>query len=590
MNDRIDLVGAFRRRWRVVVVAMLLGVIAGAAYSMTLGHEYVSTSRLYVSVQALSGASGDPLQNSQAAQQRLVSYASLATSTAVTDAVSQQMEMPASDLAGRITVSYPPGTVLLDIAASSTSPESAQQLTAAVDDALQRLVARIETPAGGGSPAATLSVVDPPTSGAVTGTSAGTIVGAGLVGGLVIGLMVLYARERFDHTVRTTDDLVAAVGIDVVDTAVTEREAGKATRSVHTGADNPLAIRSLRSQLQRGSTDRLVVLVTGVGAATGPVADQLARSFVDSAVDTILVRAHLPLDDATAQNMTPGLAEVLAGSAELTDAIVHTPGSYDVLPAGHLTDDAANLLSSDRCDEVIDRLAAERGCVVIDASQLVGSPETAAIARVSAAVVVVVGLETMTVDELRSQLSPLTEMSHGGEQQPRLIAITSRTPRSRRLGSLRGVVGAATGTVRGRTTRVTSERTAATDLGTDSYPVVAAPMESVNSADFAHTPSTATITSDEPVETTEPVETAESVTTAEPVETTESVELDESDHTSPTEGGGSSASATRRIGTGSSYRAPGAPVRRTFPRQVHAGTTPADQKRGTGMRQRWRGL
>ena len=183
--------------------------------------------------------------------------------------------------------------------------------TAAVDDALQRLVARIETPAGGGSPAATSSVVDPPTSGAVTGTSATTIVGAALVGGLVIGLMVLYARERFwTSTVRTTDDLVAAGGIDVVDPAVDEREAGKATRSVHTGADNPVghpfAAFSTATRIDRpprGARHR------GRCPATGPVADQLARSFVDSAVDTILVRAHLPLDDATAQSTTPGLAE-----------------------------------------------------------------------------------------------------------------------------------------------------------------------------------------------------------------------------------------------------------------------------------------
>lgn len=570
MNDRIDLVVAFRRRWRTLVVALLLGAIAGAVYSATSSHDYVSTSRLYVSVQALSGASGDPLQNSQAAQQRLVSYASLATSAAVTDAVSRQLDTSSSDLAGRITASYPPGTVLLDIAASSTSPESAQQLTAAVDDALQRLVARIETPAGGGSPAAALSVVDPPTEGALTGRSASTLIGAGLLAGLVVGLLVAYARERFDHTVRTADDLAEAAGIDVVDPIAVQRKDGDVLDSAHVGAGNSLVIRSVRSQLQLGSTGRLVVLVTGVRAATGPVAEQLSQAFVDSGVDTLLVRAHKPLDDA-AKTVAPGLAEVLTGSAELTDTIAHTAGAYDVLPTGHLTDDAANLLSSQRCVDLIDQLGGQRGCVVIDASHLESSPETAAIARVSTAVVVVVELETITVDELRSHLRPITDMSATDARPPRLMAVPLVPVESRGTGGLRGVVAATIGRIRGRWATDTTARANGQSAERDSYPVVAAPMASGDSGESDHARSTDPHPADAGL--------ADAATTG---DKTSAAGLS-------ADGTGSMSESTRPIGIGPSHRAQGGATGRTMSGQeAHAGTTPVDRTKGIDIGQRWR--
>ncbi|MCK0519971.1 YveK family protein [Williamsia sp. DF01-3] len=145
VNDYVQVV---RRRWAIVVIATLVGALLGGAYAATEEVQYTSTSQLFVAIADQNGS--DPLQAGQAAQQRLVSYASLATGQAVTQGVIDQLNLDETtgDVAGRITVQYPPGTVLLNITTTGDSAAQARELNGAVDDQLQAVVRRLESVPG----------------------------------------------------------------------------------------------------------------------------------------------------------------------------------------------------------------------------------------------------------------------------------------------------------------------------------------------------------------------------------------------------------------------------------------------------------
>ncbi|MDF2829621.1 MAG: ywqD, partial [Mycobacterium sp.] len=77
-----DYLRAFRRFWWLVLVAVLVGAGVGYATTLFSTPEYQSTARLFVTTQ--SGTSvGDAYQNNLFSQERVVSYAGLATSEQV---------------------------------------------------------------------------------------------------------------------------------------------------------------------------------------------------------------------------------------------------------------------------------------------------------------------------------------------------------------------------------------------------------------------------------------------------------------------------------------------------------------------------
>ena len=84
-----------------------------------------------------SGTSvGDAYQNNLFSQERVVSYAGLATSEQVAACAVDQLKMPISpdELRSKITATPLPKTVLLDITVSDTDPVAAQTYANAVAD------------------------------------------------------------------------------------------------------------------------------------------------------------------------------------------------------------------------------------------------------------------------------------------------------------------------------------------------------------------------------------------------------------------------------------------------------------------------
>jgi capsular polysaccharide biosynthesis protein/Mrp family chromosome partitioning ATPase len=104
-----------RRRWWVVVVLALLGIAAAAVAVKVTAKSYTATASVYVS--RLSTDSGRPLQGA-GGPVNLDNEAQIVRSQAVAELAAKRLRasLSAQRLAGRVTVTVPPNTTVLDIA------------------------------------------------------------------------------------------------------------------------------------------------------------------------------------------------------------------------------------------------------------------------------------------------------------------------------------------------------------------------------------------------------------------------------------------------------------------------------------------
>lgn len=380
-----------RRRWRILIVCALLGIIAGAGYTIMQDVTYTSRSQLYVSIQEQPGTN-DAFQSVQAAQQRLVSYASLANGQAVTQAVVDQLNLDATpaDVSGRITVEYPPGTVLLNITTTGSTADGAQDLNAAVDEQLQALIRRLETPPGGGNPAASLSVVDPPSEGSAIRADPKLYAGLGLIVGLGVGVIIAFLRDRSVRTIFSSDSVAAALHIPVIGPVDPQHPDDTRIRTVRT--------KVLAAHTESGAK---TVFVTGTGVDSAPVTNTLVSTLVKTGRRTILVDARFGHESD--ENDGPGLGEVLAGKV---DASEHLTGSEDsglrILRPGGLDESAVNLIASSAFGEALTRLEALADIVVVQMGDLTASPEITSAAQHPAVVVIVIPLGAFEASAITS--------------------------------------------------------------------------------------------------------------------------------------------------------------------------------------------
>ena len=146
LNDVLRIV---RRRWRVVLACLALGLAAAGVVTYLTPREYSSDVTLYVSLEGRADSSDAAYQASQLAKERVVSYAPLLQDERITQPVIDRLQLPmtAAQLARHITVTVQPDTVVLSAARSGDV-----SVTAAIANALAEefvgLVEQLEQPFG----------------------------------------------------------------------------------------------------------------------------------------------------------------------------------------------------------------------------------------------------------------------------------------------------------------------------------------------------------------------------------------------------------------------------------------------------------
>jgi receptor protein-tyrosine kinase len=445
-----DYVRIIRRRWRIVVVTALIGALLGGAYTFAQEEQYTSTSQLFVAIADQSG--NDPLQAGQAAQQRLVSYASLATGQAVTQGVIDQLDLDATtgEVASHITVQYPPGTVLLNISTTGDTAAQARELNGAVDDQLQAVVRRLESVPGGAAPGATLSVVDPPSEGTAAGRSAALIILLGLIVGLVLGAVIAFIRDRSKRTVDTSADLTRALGVAVVGPVDPTRPADTDVRLLRT---------KILSAINAENGSR-TVLLTGSEVDTAVIAGAVATALGNAAQRVVVVDARSDSQPASGTR-EPGLGEILRGNADLRECVQARGGtSLSFVAAGDLSGTTVDLLASPAFAGLLDELETTADVVLVHAGELASSPEVVSIA--SRPVIAVIAIPLGTFDE-RTVVARTSDLRAAAATTIGVALLRQPPP----------------GSHRGRFSRPGKSRTSSgrenTPTGADQYPIVAAP-------------------------------------------------------------------------------------------------------------------
>ena len=399
-----DYVRVIRRRWLSIVAITLVGLGLAATYTFLQTPLYQAKSQLFVSVKG--GASAvDVSQGNAFAEKRVTSYVSLATSARVLEAVAQELGLSggAKALEGRVTVTTPAQTVLIDVTATDPNADqaakiansSARQLITAVNAVEDVTVVRLSVfeaatpPDAPSSPRVPLNLV------------------LGVVLGLIAGAGYAFFREMLDTRIRTQADVERIVPAGVLGTFDADPKVEKEPVVIQGDAFSPRAesFRQLRTHLQftniAGGAQTIVVSSSIPGEGKTSIAMNLAIMLAESGTRVLLVDADLRRPRVAKYlglEGSVGLSGVLSHTVALEDAIQKwgDDGALDVLTSGLRAPNPSELLGSPTMEKLIARLETDYEVVVIDSPPLLPVTDPAVLGSKASGVVLVVSADGRT--------------------------------------------------------------------------------------------------------------------------------------------------------------------------------------------------
>jgi tyrosine-protein kinase Etk/Wzc len=212
--------------------------------------------------------------------------------------------------------------------------------------------------------------------------------------GLALGLGLAVLLERLDTSVRSPDELVQRLDLNVLGMVPMIRLNGRrpagavAERLVsHVDPRSPVAeaYRSVRTNLAfaRAGSRLHTIVLTSPGPSDGKstTAANLAITFAQQGQRTLVVDADLRravLDKSFGVPRSPGLSEVLVGDVRLAEAVRATEiENLSVLPSGRMPPNPAELLGSSQMQRVLEEARAQFDVVLFDSPPLLAVTDAA---------------------------------------------------------------------------------------------------------------------------------------------------------------------------------------------------------------------
>lgn len=430
---------ALRRRWRTVVVTVLLGAIAPACITVLLPRTYVAKATSFVSITEPGGQGNSLYQNLQFALNQVASYTELAEGKSVLAPVISQLHlsMMPEELAAHVSASNPSDTVLLTVQADGSDPEQTQRIANAVAVQLGKEIESLETPRPGGDSSVTVRVAVPaglPSTPVSPRPVLNVLIGLAL--GLAVGASIAIAREQMDTTVKSADELHDLAGVpplgSIAEDGSIEKQPFVAAR--HDSIDVE-AFRSIRTSLQFADVDgppRQVIVTSAMGdEGKTVVACNLAIAMTQTSRRVCLVEGNLrqpAVGRYLGLRPSAGLVDVVAGRSPLNDALVSWNGDQlTVLQAGTTAPDPTQLLGSRAMTDLLATLRERFDMLVIDAPPVLPVSDSAVLAHSSDGTILVARYGHTKRDDFSTAIGEL-EAAHA-----RLIGtILTRVPAPRR--------------------------------------------------------------------------------------------------------------------------------------------------------------
>ncbi len=155
---------ALRKAWWVLVLGAVLGAVVGLVVDLRLaGADFTSSSQVLISGGGSSDSSDSAYNANQYINQRMSTYAQLASSDQVIQPASRQLGIDSADLTPRVTSSIDGDTTVLTLNVTGSSPDDAVRADQAVTQAFTQALGTLETPPGQPPRVTTKVISDPST-------------------------------------------------------------------------------------------------------------------------------------------------------------------------------------------------------------------------------------------------------------------------------------------------------------------------------------------------------------------------------------------------------------------------------------------
>jgi polysaccharide biosynthesis transport protein len=290
MNSALSEYGVVLRRWWRIVAALCLSFLTLAAlYLISSPAIYRSTAVLFIATPRDDAQTA--YQGDEYARERIASYVALGKSTEVARRVINDagLDVPPETLVGGTKLVPVPGTSLLQLTVTGSSPQSAQATGNAYVEELRRSVEGLETVSGGLTPRADLIPVQPPTYGRLgRAFPAWMLLGAAGWAGLLIGLFAAVVVFMLDGRIRRREDASEAAGTPVL-TDFASSVPWERTEVQSWAAESGRELRSTLDRLAIFGSKVILVASAERGAGKTGVALTVARAVADRDLSVALV-------------------------------------------------------------------------------------------------------------------------------------------------------------------------------------------------------------------------------------------------------------------------------------------------------------
>lgn len=414
-----EYLSVLRNFWRSILATTLAGVAAAVALSVTAVPTYSTTTSLFFSAHSGSSA-GELSQGSSYAETQVISYSQLATKALILQPVIDKLQLKETpeSLAGKVTVSSPESTSLIDITVQGIDPRMTAVTADAIGVQLVTAAGQLSPTGDNGQKVVQALVVSPakiPTK--PTSPKVPLNLTLGLLIGLSAGIIQAGLRESLDTRVQGRADVARASDsplLGVIPLAG-DAEMNPVAMEADSQSVRSEAYRKLRTNLKflplHGSSNAMVITSSVPGEGKSMTAINIARSMADAGLSILLIDGDLrkpKLATYLGIEGSVGLTSVLIGEAALGDVVQpdRTPGLH-VLAAGPIPPNPSELLDSQAMLALLASANRDYDYVVIDAPPVLPVTDPAILASVTAGALLVIGSGTTRRQEVGAAIEAL---------------------------------------------------------------------------------------------------------------------------------------------------------------------------------------
>lgn len=394
-----DYLNALRRRWALISILAIIGGVGGYVLAQATPPMYRATSSVFVSARGGDSPS-DLVQGSTFTQNLMQSYAQLADMPSVLEPVIEQLDLDRTpaQLANSVSAENPLNTVIIEVSATSGSPEQAAEIANAVSEEMSAAAQRLSPSMADGTPSVSMNQVaeaQPPRFQYEPNTR--LLVITGLAIGLLLGGIIALGREVLDTRIRTDRDLRRVTDAPLLGVVPVKKDKTGGMLVMRTAPGSFLSesyrrIAANLGYINPGTTvDSVVVTSPLPHEGKSTVAINLALALAENFDRVLLVDADLRrpmIADYCQIDDSAGLTTALSGAAEL-QTVIERWGSIDVLPAGPVPPNPNQLLASVAMEQVVAALTAEYDIVIFDSAPLMPVSDSLALTRLTSGALLV---------------------------------------------------------------------------------------------------------------------------------------------------------------------------------------------------------